>query len=164
MATKERLLKIPSASPLLTPLRQLGIMNISTKVHFQHFMKGKPDRSFHFRKERKLVIMGLLYHDVTLLNFDDAYPWQHKLSDFADEWIELKDITEANLFCTHKALTEIGHRLSERSGRGITFIGKGNYHYVTYLLLSEFNRPFSLILFEVVKLESRKISVQNHLK
>ncbi len=92
--------------------------------------------------------MGLLHHDVTLLNFDNAYPWQHTLSDYADEWIELADITEANLFCARGALAQIGHRLSERTGRGITFIGNGNYHYVTYLLLREINRPFSLVLFD----------------
>lgn len=94
------------------------------------------------------MIMGLLHHDVTLLNFDNAYPWQHKLSDAADEWIDLADIAEANLFCAERALTEIGRRLSARTGRGITFIGNGNYHYVTYLLLSEINRPFSLVLFD----------------
>jgi hypothetical protein len=95
-----------------------------------------------------MMIMGLLHHDVTLLNFDDTYPWQRKLSGFADEWVELADITEANLFCTHRALTEIGHRLPGRTSRGITFIGNGNYHYITYLLLSEINRPFSLVLFD----------------
>jgi hypothetical protein len=95
-----------------------------------------------------MMIVGLLHHDVTLLNFDDAYPWQRKLSGFADEWIELADIPEANLFCTQRALAEIGRRLSRRTGRGITFIGNGNYHYVTYLLLSEINRPFSLVLFD----------------
>ncbi|SEN51066.1 Arginase family protein [Lihuaxuella thermophila] len=92
--------------------------------------------------------MGLLHHDVTLLNFDDAYLWQRKLSGFAGEWIDLSDVTEANLFCADRALTEIGNRLSGRTRRGITFIGNGNYHYVTYLLLSEINRPFSLILFD----------------
>jgi arginase family enzyme len=111
-------------------------------------MKGKPDRPFRFQNGKELMIMGLLHHDVTLLNFDDVYPWQRKLSDFADEWIELSDITEANLFCARKALTEIGQRLSERTGRGITFIGNGNYHYVTYVLLSEIDRPFSLVLFD----------------
>jgi hypothetical protein len=95
-----------------------------------------------------MMIVGLLHHDVTLLNFGDAYPWQRKLSGFADEWIELTDISEANLFCAKKALKEIGHRLSDRTSRGITFIGNGNYHYVTYLLLSEINRPFSLVLFD----------------
>jgi hypothetical protein len=94
------------------------------------------------------MIMGLLHHDVTLLNFDDVYPRQPKLSGCADEWIELADITEANLFCARRALTEISRRLSGRTGRGITFIGNGNYHYVTYLLLSEIDRPFSLVLFD----------------
>lgn len=94
------------------------------------------------------MIMGLLYQDLTLLNFDYVYSWQPKLSGFAGEQIELADITEANLFCARRALTEIDRRLSGRTGRGITFIGNGNYHYVTYLLLSEINRPFSLVLFD----------------
>lgn len=92
--------------------------------------------------------MGLLHRDVTLLNFDDVYPKQRQLARFAGEWIQLKDIQEANLFCTDRSRSEIIRRLSRRKGRGITFIGNGNYHYVTYLLLREIKDPFSLILFD----------------
>lgn len=92
--------------------------------------------------------MGLLHRDVTLLNFDDVYPQQSQLARLADEWIELSDIREANLFCTDRSQAEISRRLSRRKGRGITFIGNGNYHYVTYLLMREIKEPFSLILFD----------------
>ena len=95
-----------------------------------------------------MMMMGLLSHDLTLLNFDDTYLLQQKLADCADEWIDLADIPEANLFCAKSAMAEISHRLSGRTGRGLTFIGNGNYHYVSYLLLSEINRPFSLVLFD----------------
>ncbi|WP_245891464.1 arginase family protein [Planifilum fimeticola] len=94
------------------------------------------------------MIMGLLHRDVTLLNFDDVYPKQRQLARLADEWIHLTDIREANLFCTDRSRSEISRRLSRRKSRGITFIGNGNYHYVTYLLLREINKPFSLILFD----------------
>ncbi|MFD1957580.1 arginase family protein [Paenibacillus thailandensis] len=92
--------------------------------------------------------MGLLHHDVTLLNFDHQYARQHRLSDRADEWIDLSNIPSTNLFCTHEALAEIRRRLAARSSSGITYIGSGNYHYVTYALLSEIHHPFSLVLFD----------------
>lgn len=38
--------------------------------------------------------------------------------------------------------------LKARSRKGITYIGSGNYHYVSYLLLKEISKPFSLILFD----------------
>lgn len=92
--------------------------------------------------------MGLLSQDVTFLNFDNAYNAQPELSHFAKDWIELGDISESNLFCTHRALKKISERISRQAGRGITFIGNGNYHYVTYLFLRKINRPFTLILFD----------------
>ena len=92
--------------------------------------------------------MGLLHHDVTVLNFDQLYAQQPRLAERADEWIELADIASTNLFCTREALAEIRRRLSGRSSPGITYIGSGNYHYVSYELLSEIDRPFSLVLFD----------------
>ncbi len=92
--------------------------------------------------------MGLLHRNVTLLNFDDVYPHQRQLARRADEWIELTNIREVNLFCPKPSQTAISSRLSRRKGRGITFIGNGNYHYVTYLLLKEIQLPCSLILFD----------------
>jgi len=93
-------------------------------------------------------MMGLLCHDLTLLNFDGTYPLQQKLAERADEWIDLENIPESNLFCAKSAMEEISSRLSSRKSRGITFIGNGNYHYVSYLLLSEIDRPFTLVLFD----------------
>ncbi|MBA4602631.1 arginase family protein [Thermoactinomyces mirandus] len=92
--------------------------------------------------------MGLLSQDVTFLNFDGAYKTQPRLSHFAKDWIELSDIPESNLFCTHRALKKISERISKQAGHGITFIGNGNYHYVTCLFLSKIDRPFTLILFD----------------
>lgn len=92
--------------------------------------------------------MGLLHQDVTLLNFDHLYEHQHRLIGRADEMIELSSIPSTNLFCTHEALAEIRRKLSSRRANGITYIGSGNYHYVTFALLSEIDHPFSLVLFD----------------
>ncbi|WP_019121641.1 arginase family protein [Brevibacillus massiliensis] len=92
--------------------------------------------------------MGLLHHEVTVLNFDHLYKQQPQLSDRADEWIELSNIPSTNLFCTREALAEIRRRLSARKTSGITYIGSGNHHYVSYAFLSEIDHPFSLVLFD----------------
>lgn len=92
--------------------------------------------------------MGLLHHDVTVLNFDQTYTQQLHLFHCADERVELADITATNLFCAREALAEIRRRLSARIARGITYIGNGNYHYVTYEFLREIDQPFSLVLFD----------------
>ena len=63
------------------------------------------------------MIMGLLHRDVTLLNFDNVYPQQRQLARLADEWIQLTDIREANLFCTDRSRSEISRRLpDEKAG------------------------------------------------
>jgi arginase family enzyme len=95
-----------------------------------------------------MMVMGLLHHDVTVLNFDQMYTDQPRLFHCADEWVELADIAATNLFCAREALEEIRRRLSARTARGITYIGSGNYHYVSYELLREINCPFSLVLFD----------------
>lgn len=92
--------------------------------------------------------MGLGNHEVTMLNFDGPYLMQPRLRRHADRWVELGDIPGTNLLCAEEALAEIRRRLPANRGRGITFIGSGNYHYVTLLLLEKIDRPFALVLFD----------------
>jgi len=94
------------------------------------------------------MILGLLYHDVTFLNFDETYIWQRELSRCADHWIDMSDIPETNLFCSEEAIPQIIRRLNHPTGHGITWIGSGNYHYVTWLLLQDIQQPFTLVLFD----------------
>jgi len=83
-----------------------------------------------------------------MLNFDGPYLMQPRLRRHADRWVELGDIPGTNLLCAEEALAEIRRRLPAGRGRGITFIGSGNYHYVTLLLLEKIDRPFALVLFD----------------
>jgi arginase family enzyme len=92
--------------------------------------------------------MGLLNKGVTFLNFDEIYFSQQKLQSYPHENIHLLNLPHTNLYCEKASLEVIERRLSERKQKGITFIGSGNYHYVTYLLLKEIREPFSLILFD----------------
>lgn len=85
---------------------------------------------------------------VTVLDFDRSYQWQTFLRDLAVEWIDLTDIPGTKRYCAVGSLATIRQRLKRRRSRGVTLIGSGNYHYVTYLLLSEITTPFSLVLFD----------------
>lgn len=85
---------------------------------------------------------------VNVLDFDQVYYTQTYFKKTHYEMINLSDIRNTNRYCERKSLVAINNRLKKRKERGITFIGSGNYHYVTYLLLSEVKDPFTLVLFD----------------
>nr|WP_239565379.1 arginase family protein [Brevibacillus fulvus] len=82
------------------------------------------------------------------MNFDGTLKRQKRLTCYAGEWIDFSDLSSTQGYCAPSSLQKIQRRLQNRKNKGITFIGNGNYHYVTYLLLAELNQPFSLLLFD----------------
>jgi arginase family enzyme len=64
------------------------------------------------------------------------------------EWIDLSDIRRTSRFCEKESLEAIYERIIKRRKKGITLIGSGNYHYVSFLLLTEIKVPFTLVLFD----------------
>lgn len=92
--------------------------------------------------------MGLLNQGVTFMNFDETYFFQKKLHTYPHEHINLFQLPHVHLYCEKESLKIIERKLVKRKHKGITFIGSGNYHYITYLLLKEIQKPFTLILFD----------------
>lgn len=92
--------------------------------------------------------MGLLHKGVTFIHFDDCYYKQNLLMEVPHEDIDLRMFKHVHMFCDDHSLREIRLKLKHRNNRGVTFIGSGNYHYVSYLLLEEINEPFTLVLFD----------------
>ncbi|MBO8137855.1 MAG: arginase family protein [Desulfotomaculum sp.] len=92
--------------------------------------------------------MGLLYDKVTFLNFDQTYTPQKSLRRFSQYWIDLNNIPHTNCYCEKSSLQRIKYRLKSCCQKGVTFIGSGNYHYVTLLLLYDIQEPFTLILLD----------------
>jgi len=88
------------------------------------------------------------FQGVTFLNIDGTYASQQHLLRLPHEWIDAADIPQTNLYCAPQALTEIEQRLLQRRFQGMTFIGSGNYHYVSYLLMKRITEPFTLVLFD----------------
>ncbi|HQD39940.1 MAG TPA: arginase family protein [Bacillota bacterium] len=82
---------------------------------------------------------------VTRLCFE---PMEPSLIPFEVELVDLTDIRGTYCYCRRESLAAIGEKLKKRKSRGLTLIGIGNYHYVTYLLISELNLPFTLVIFD----------------
>ncbi|MBO8171557.1 MAG: arginase family protein [Bacillaceae bacterium] len=91
--------------------------------------------------------MGLLHPNVTILNLDGTYLKQGKLLRCPHRRIDLADIPHTRLYCNPFSYRKLQKRLRSVPN-GITFIGSGEYHYITTLFLSKINEPFSLILLD----------------
>lgn len=85
---------------------------------------------------------------ISLLNFDDTLQKQPLLRGYPAEWIDFSDLRGCHGYCSVDSLRKIQQRLKSRKYKRIILIGNGNYHYVTYVLLSDIRQPFSLILFD----------------
>jgi arginase family enzyme len=92
--------------------------------------------------------MGLAKSGITILHFDETYLMQGKLQNYTHEDIDLQQLQHTNLMCEEESLAVMESLLQNRSQKGIIFIGSGNYHYVSYLLLKEVTKPFTLVLFD----------------
>jgi arginase family enzyme len=85
---------------------------------------------------------------VTFLDFDGTLKVQQLRPSVPHEWIDCSDLSGTRGFCDPFSAREIRARLARRRYRGVTLIGSGNYHYVSYFLLSEIPHPFALVLFD----------------
>ncbi|GMA51628.1 arginase [Alicyclobacillus contaminans] len=85
---------------------------------------------------------------MTFLNFDGTLQMQDFHLSVPHEWIDCSDLSGTRGLCDPFSAREIRRRLGRRRHRGVTLIGSGNYHYVSYFLLSEIQQPFSLVLFD----------------
>lgn len=86
--------------------------------------------------------------NITFLNFDETYPAQSKLLKFPHEWIDFVDLKQTNLYGDPVSLEKIEQRFQKLSVPSLVFIGNGNFHYVSYLLLKRIKEPFTLVLFD----------------
>ncbi|MDQ0337809.1 arginase family enzyme [Caldalkalibacillus uzonensis] len=90
----------------------------------------------------------MMRFDVTVLNFDGTYHDQPHLLQNKHRWIDLSDLTQTNMYCPQETLAEIAKRMDLENQSCLTFIGSGNYHYVTYLFLQNMKEPCDLVLFD----------------
>ena len=92
----------------------------------------------------------MLNKTIRILNFDDSLIRQQNLiSRYQTEIIDLKDITgKARLWMDDKTKRGIEERIRCSAKDSITFIGSGDFHHISHLLINQFEEPLSIIIFD----------------
>lgn len=93
----------------------------------------------------------MLARRVRILNFDDSVVSQKKLIERLDcpEIVDFKEIgTSCRLWANKKTADRIKKSLNPEFKHSITFLGSGDYHHISGLLLEQFPEPITLIVFD----------------
>lgn len=83
---------------------------------------------------------------ILILHLDETYFYQDRLRSIGIE-VDLRDITETRYMCSLENLEKIEKRIPKFK-RSINFLGKSDFHYLTYLFLKRIEIPFILIIID----------------
>ncbi len=92
----------------------------------------------------------MLSGQLRILNFDDSLTKQKNLINrFNPEIVNFKDISsDARLWMSLNTSKDVLKKLHIQSRNHVTFTGSGDYHHVSSLLISKFEQPITLIIFD----------------
>ena len=90
-------------------------------------------------------------NSIRILNFDDSVVKQSKLlSRYAHEIIDLRPLgPSVRLFMDAKARQAVLGRINSSPKNSINFLGSGDFHHISELLISRFDEPISVIDFDL---------------
>ena len=83
-----------------------------------------------------------------IMNFSGIYEEETFYKDREVCWINCRDISGVNGYCSDDAQEEIRKRIWDYDYRGIHFLDSGNYHYLSKFWLEKIEEPYSLIVFD----------------
>lgn len=81
-----------------------------------------------------------------ILMFDEYYSFQPRLKEMCT-CIDLKDFSSIRFMCSKKVLDSISEKI-KKVENSLFFIGAGEYHHFTYMLLKKFDKTLSLIVID----------------
>jgi len=92
----------------------------------------------------------MLNKSLRILNLDDSVIKQQKLtSQYKTEIIDLSYLgPRIRLWMNKKTMKEIDKRIQGSLKNSITFLGSGDFHHISHILINQFKQPFSLIIFD----------------
>jgi hypothetical protein len=92
----------------------------------------------------------MLDKSIRILNFDNSVINQHKLlSKYKVEIIDLSYLgPRVRLWINKKIEKDLTNRLQGLSKSSVTFLGSGDFHHVSSILISQFEGPLALIIFD----------------
>lgn len=87
---------------------------------------------------------------IRILNFDDSVIEQKALlGRYEMDVVDLRDLGPgARFWVDNRSIHEIERRISGKGEGCVTFLGSGDFHHVTELLLRRYSQPLSLIDFD----------------
>jgi len=92
----------------------------------------------------------MLNKSIRILDLDGSIVKQQNLiSQYKAEIIDLKDLGPAvRLWMNKKTKKEIEERIRGSTKDSITFLGSGDFHHISSILINQFHQPFSVIIFD----------------
>lgn len=81
-----------------------------------------------------------------ILMFDEYYSFQPRLKEMCI-CIDLKDLSSTKYMCSKKVLDSISEKI-KKVENSLFFLGAGEYHHFTYMLLKKFDKTLSLIVID----------------
>jgi len=85
---------------------------------------------------------------IVLFDFDGVYKTQNFYENQNCKWICLKKMSGTNAFCDRRAQNKLREKLSGIKLPNISFIGSGNYHYMSLFLIEKIKEDFTLVVFD----------------
>jgi len=87
---------------------------------------------------------------IRVLNFDDSIVKQKNLLlRYENEILDLRDLgMQARCWFTAGVRSAIENRIQNSTRNSITFLGSGDFHHITELLVAQFDEPISVITFD----------------
>jgi hypothetical protein len=92
----------------------------------------------------------MLNQSIRILNFDDSVTKQQNfISRCKTEIIDLKDLgPRARIWLDQRTKKEIEKRIDGLGKNSITFLGPGDFHQVSHILINQFDEPICVTLFD----------------
>lgn len=85
---------------------------------------------------------------ILLVDFDGVYQTQDFYKNEQCRWIHKIRMNGLSAYCVPQAKSRLRNYLKNITPPILAFLGSGNYHYITFLLIERINEDFSLILFD----------------
>lgn len=92
----------------------------------------------------------MLSDPVRILNFDDSLLHQQEiLKKYQPTVVDLKDIGPlCRLYLNDKISDDIRRKLDPNLKNAVTFLGSGDFHHISGLLVEQFTQPITVIVFD----------------
>lgn len=92
----------------------------------------------------------MLNKSIRILNFDDSVVKQSRLiSTYEAQILDLKDYSsKARLWMSEKTQRCIQERIRQTQGASVTFLGSGDFHHLSSILMNSVEYPFCAVIFD----------------